>query len=61
VNSRNCPDSAQHLGTMVNGVETNVLIGAYRFPDDDELVALDRPAKAAFQWSAFSVEPILFR
>jgi hypothetical protein len=37
-----------------------VLIGAYRFPDDDELIALDAPAKAAFVKSAFSLEPILF-
>jgi hypothetical protein len=44
----------------VNGVGENVLIGAYRFPDDDELIALDTPAKAAFVKSAFSLEPILF-
>jgi hypothetical protein len=60
VNSGNCPDSTQYLGTIVNGVEENVVIGAYRFPDDDDLIALDGPAKASFARSAFSMEPILF-
>jgi hypothetical protein len=44
----------------VNGVEQNVVIGAYRFPDDNDLVALDAPAKAVFATSVFSLEPILF-
>jgi hypothetical protein len=59
-NSRKCPDAQQYFGTVVNGVGENVLIGTYRFLDDDELIALDAPAKAAFVKSAFSLEPILF-
>ena len=59
-NSGACPDATQYLGTIVNGVEVNVLIGAYRFPDDAELLALDGPAKASLAKSAFSLEPILF-
>jgi hypothetical protein len=59
-NSGKCPDAQQYFGTIVNGVEENVLIGAYRFPDDDELIALDAPAKATLARSAFSLEPILF-
>ncbi len=59
-NSRNCPDAAEYLGTIVNGVESNVLIGAYRFPDDVALVSLDAAAKDDFRRSAFSLEPILF-
>jgi hypothetical protein len=59
-NSGKCPDAQQYYGTVVNGVGENVLIGAYRFPDDDELIALDTPAKAAFVKSSFSLEPILF-
>jgi hypothetical protein len=50
----------QYLGVIVNGVEPNILIGAYRFPDDDELIALDASAKTAAASSAFSLEPILF-
>jgi hypothetical protein len=59
-NSRNCPGATQYLGAIVNGVEHNVLIGAYRFPDDSELVALDTSAKTVFARSAFSLEPVLF-
>jgi hypothetical protein len=54
-NSGDCPNAAQYLGVIVNGVEANVLIGAYRCPDDDELIALGGPAKAAFLKSAFSL------
>jgi hypothetical protein len=59
-NSGACPDATQYLGTIVNGVEVNVLIGAYRFPDDAELLALDAPAKSSLANSAFSLEPVLF-
>ncbi len=59
-NSGNCPDATQYLGVIVNGVGENVLIGAYRFPDDADLIALDAPAKANVAGSAFSPEPILF-
>ena len=41
-------------------MEANVLMAVYRFPDDEELVALDAPAKTAFLRSAFALEPILF-
>jgi hypothetical protein len=59
-NSGNCPDATQYLGTIVNGVEENVLIGVYRFPNDDALIPLDAPAKASLAKSAFLLEPILF-
>ena len=60
VNSRMCPDAQQYYGVIVNGVGENVLIGAYRFPNDDELISLDAPAKAELAISVFSLEPILF-
>lgn len=59
-NSAKCPDAQQYFGTIVNGVEQNVLIGAYRFPADAELTALDAPAKAAVVRAASFPEPILF-
>jgi len=59
-NSRKCPDARQYYGVIVNGVGENVLIGAYRFPNDDELIALDAPAKAELVHSVFSLEPVLF-
>ena len=52
-NSRNCPDE-QYDGTVVNGVELNVLIGAYHFPDDEEFSALVQSARATLAQSAFS-------
>jgi hypothetical protein len=37
-----------------------VLIGAYRFPNDGDLAALDAAAKASYVKSVFSIEPIMF-
>jgi hypothetical protein len=59
-NSRKCPDAQQYYGVIVNGVGENVLIGAYRFPNDENLIALDASAKAELVHSVFSLEPILF-
>jgi hypothetical protein len=59
-NSRKCPDAQQYYGVIVNGVGENVLIGAYRFPSDENLIALDASAKAELVHSVFSLEPILF-
>jgi hypothetical protein len=59
-NSRNCADATEYRGMIVNGLGPNVLIGAYRFPNDEELMALDAPAKESFARSVFSLEPILF-
>jgi hypothetical protein len=59
-NSAGCPNAQQYLGSIVNGVQPNVLIGAYRFPNDSDLDALNAPAKAAFVKSEFSIEPIMF-
>jgi hypothetical protein len=46
--------TTQYLGTIVNGVEENVIIGAYRFQDDDELVALDPVASKTVHLVLFS-------
>ena len=59
-NSRDCPDMREYLGSIVNGVAPTVLIGAYRFPDDRDLAALDGSAKASYVNSPFSIEPIMF-
>jgi hypothetical protein len=58
-NSANCADATLYLGAIVNGVEPDVPIGPYRFPDHDELIALDAPAKAALAVLVFR-EPSLF-
>lgn len=59
-NSRGCLDAREYLGSIVNGVQPTILIGEYRFPDDSTLTELDRPAKATFPNSPFSIEPIMF-
>jgi hypothetical protein len=59
-NSRNCLNVTQYLGSIVNGVHPNVLIGAHRFPGDQALTDLEIPAREAFVRSASSLEPILF-
>jgi hypothetical protein len=60
VNSRPCPDAQEYFGSIVNGVAPNVLIGAYRFPNDGELTELDASAEVSFARSPFSLEPIMF-
>ena len=59
-NSHNCPDMRQYLGSIVNGVEPTILIGAYRYPEDSDLVVLDPSAKKTYLNSPFSIEPIMF-
>ena len=59
-NSRNCLNVTQYFGVIVNGVQPNVLIGAYRFSGDHALTELEIPARVAFVRSASSLEPILF-
>jgi hypothetical protein len=59
-NSKACPDAQEYVGRVVNGVDTNVVIGAYRFPNDAALMELDTAAKASASIGPFSLEPILY-
>jgi hypothetical protein len=59
-NSRDCLNVTQYLGAIVNAVQPNVLIGAYRFPADRALTELEIPARVVLTKSASSLEPILF-
>jgi hypothetical protein len=59
-NSRACADFKEYVGRVVNGVDANVLIGAYRFPGNALLTDLDAAAKASASGGPFSLEPILF-
>jgi hypothetical protein len=43
---RACPDYQQYVGKVVNDVEGAILTGAYRFPRNAEITALDAGAKA---------------
>ena len=46
-NARACPDYQQYVGQIVNGLETNILMGAYRFPGNPVITELEPAAKAA--------------
>jgi hypothetical protein len=46
-NAKSCPDYKQYIGKEVTGVETAVVIGAYRFPRDAAIDEVEQPAKAA--------------
>ena len=59
-NSRQCPDARQYWGMVVNAVQPNLLVGAYRFPQNQALTELEVPARASFVKSSGSLEPILF-
>ena len=58
--SKACPNAQEYVGRVVNGVDTNVVIGAYRFPGDAALSELDAAAKASASLGPFSLEPILY-
>jgi hypothetical protein len=45
-NGRACPDYQQYLGQIVNGLEVDLVMGAYRFPRDTTITEMDEAAKA---------------
>jgi hypothetical protein len=59
-NAKAFPDAQEYVGRVVNGVDTNVVIGAYRFPNDAALTELDVAAKTSASIDPFSLEPILY-
>jgi hypothetical protein len=46
-NARACPDYRQYIGQIVNGLETDIVMGAYRFPGNSAITELEPAAKAA--------------
>jgi hypothetical protein len=59
-NSRACPNAAQYYGKLVNGVDRLVLVGAYRFPQDASITALEAGARSPASSGAFATDAILF-
>jgi hypothetical protein len=59
-NSGSCPNAPQYYGKLVSGVDSNLLIAAYRFPKNDSITALESEAKTASSVGAFSTDAILF-
>jgi len=46
-NARACPDYQQYIGQIVNGLGTDIVMGAYRFPGNSVITELEPAAKAA--------------
>jgi hypothetical protein len=46
-NARACPDYQQYIGQIVNGLETDIVMGAYRFPGNSVITELEAAAKVA--------------
>jgi hypothetical protein len=46
-NARACPDYQQYIGQIVNGLEVDIVMGAYRFPGNAAITEVQAPAKAA--------------
>jgi hypothetical protein len=46
-NARACPDYQQYVGQIVNGLEPDIVMGAYRFSGNSEITELEPAAKAA--------------
>jgi hypothetical protein len=46
-NARGCPDYQQYVGQIVNGLEMDIVMGAYRFPGNSVITELEVAAKAA--------------
>jgi hypothetical protein len=59
-NSGSCPNAAQYYGKVVNGVDRNVVIGAYRFPQNEATAASEQAAKVSSSSGAFSLDAIFF-
>jgi hypothetical protein len=45
-NARACADYQQYIGQIVNGLETDIVMGAYRFPENSAISELEPAAKA---------------
>ncbi|MGG1948446.1 hypothetical protein AB1286_32575 [Trinickia sp. NRRL B-1857] len=59
-NASDCPNAGQYYGKLVNGVDTNILIAAYRFPNDPIIRDVLAAAQSHASAGAFSDDAILF-
>ncbi|MDI9846574.1 hypothetical protein QM467_00720 [Rhodoblastus sp. 17X3] len=57
-NAAHCSNFPQYDGKVVNGVESNIVIGAYRLHGNQQIDELDNLAKGAILHS--SIDPIVF-
>jgi hypothetical protein len=55
-----CPDATQYFGKIINGVDSNVVFGAYRFPANHTVTDAENSAKISASAGAFSLDAIFF-
>jgi hypothetical protein len=59
-NAAACPNHAQYEGKIVNAVEPNMVFGAYRYPRNQSITAVEAAAKDASVTGAFAFDATLF-
>ncbi|HMA73362.1 MAG TPA: hypothetical protein VKP67_18040, partial [Xanthobacteraceae bacterium] len=59
-NARDCPNHGQYEGKIVNGVDANVLVGAFRFPENPPIAVVESAAKEVAATGAFALDAIRF-
>jgi hypothetical protein len=59
-NARACQNFEQYYGKVVNGVDPNIAIGAFRFPNNAEIGAVEAAAKETSSSGPFSLDAALF-
>jgi hypothetical protein len=59
-NPRPCPNAAQYYGKIVAGVDKVELLGAYRFPGNASITAVESAAKTWLPTQPYWLDAILF-
>jgi hypothetical protein len=59
-NARDCANREQYEGKIVNGVDSNLLAGAWRIPQNAALASLESAAKEKAASGAFALDALLF-
>jgi hypothetical protein len=59
-NAAACPNHAQYEGKIVNAVEPNMVFGAYRYPRNQAITAVEAAAKEASITGAFAFDATFF-
>jgi hypothetical protein len=59
-NARACPNHEQYDGKVVNGVDENILIRTYLFPENRSITKLEYAAGDKASSGAFALDAILF-
>jgi hypothetical protein len=55
-----CLNAEQYYGKVANGVDANILVGAYRYPKDRAITDVEGAARERAASGAFALDAILF-